>query len=192
MSKNVHPQDIMRAEYGVESPNARPDAVSRPGEKTRVPKVSDTATERIDIRGRFQLRLPAELSRLRAAAPAREQREFSFRCSSGERTAGVWTGIPLETLVDAVRAPPATTHLHVVGDDGHTAQVAIVTALDGILALRRDDQPPDNREEQATASQNGIPRLLVPRADSSQMVRNVRSIAAISLPPDADPSTGSY
>ncbi len=192
MSKNDDPQTVPDADHGLKSPHARPDAVSKPGDEPQGLSVSDTPTGRIDVRGRFQLRLPVQPSRLKAAAPSCERREFSFRCSSGKQTAGVWTGIPLETLLGAVSAPPATTHLHVVGADEHAALVPIVAALDGILALQRVDQNPEQRAKQADSSQNRneIPRVLAPGADSSHMVKQVRSIVGVSLPPDAAPSTG--
>lgn len=141
----------------------------------------------IDVSGRFCLQLPSQPARLERAAPRREQLDISFQCATGSETTGVWDGIPLVEIIEAVSAPPQTTHLHVTGADDHAAHVPIVAALDGILAFSRVDTTSGAAQYDSLDSHRGVPRILAPGADSAQMVRDVRAITAVSLSPGETP-----
>ncbi|MFC5367517.1 molybdopterin-dependent oxidoreductase [Salinirubrum litoreum] len=65
-------------------------------------------------------------------------RDCTVVCASGDRTSATWTGVPVPELLDAVGAPPETTHLRVVADDGYAVCVEVRDALDALVALRRD------------------------------------------------------
>ncbi|MDB2245151.1 pterin operon protein [Halorubrum ezzemoulense] len=100
-----------------------------------------------------------------------------YRCATGSEFGGEWRGVPVGPLLDG--APPDTTHLRVESADGYRAHVAVREALDAVVATERLDGPAD-----------GLPRLVGPRFDSSQAVRDLAALAPVALPPDADPVPG--
>ncbi|MFP4629072.1 MAG: hypothetical protein ACLFMX_08830, partial [Halobacteriales archaeon] len=64
----------------------------------------------------------ALLERARDGAPSLETEAIAFRCHSGRRIDGRWTGVPVTRLL--ATAPPSTTHLLVEGAEGYRACVA--------------------------------------------------------------------
>jgi hypothetical protein len=66
------------------------------------------------------------------------ERECTVACASGDRTTATWTGVPVDELLETVGAPPETTHLRVVSDDGYAVCVAVGDALGALVALQRD------------------------------------------------------
>ena len=186
MSEEPHSHAV-RADPGLKSSDFRVSADSSQHPKSRSLRPPSPGMDWIDVSGRFHLRLPSQPARLKRAAPRREQRDISFQCASGSKTAGVWDGIPLVKIIESVSAPPQTTHLHVAGADDHAAHVSIDVALDGILAFCRVDTTTSAGQDEFLESYRGMPRLLAPGADSAQMVRDVRAITAVSLSPGETP-----
>jgi hypothetical protein len=66
------------------------------------------------------------------------ERDCTVACASGDRTRATWTGVPVPDLLAVADAPPETTHLRVVSDDGYAVCVEVRDALDALVALRRD------------------------------------------------------
>lgn len=103
----------------------------------------------------------------------------SFLCGSGERWGGTWHGVAVRTLLDAADPSPATTHLTVEGRGDYAACLPVADALDGVVALRREEGGPLG---------DSVPtRLVVPGIAAARTVRDVRRIVAETLGPGDDP-----
>lgn len=123
----------------------------------------------VEIRGGASRRLTA------GDAPDLGWRTASceFRCATGRWIRGRWAGVPVPALLEAVDAPPETTHLLVVGADGYRAGVPVTDAMGAVLAFERLD-----------AAGEGTPRVIGPGLDSSASVRRVARIETRSSPPE--------
>jgi len=97
-----------------------------------------------------------------------------FRCASDGVFGGRWRGVRIRDLLE--RMPPETTHVRVWSVDDYHATVPLVDALDAVIATERVDGPA-----------NGVPRFVGEGLDSTETVRDVVRIAAVVLPPGADP-----
>lgn len=102
-----------------------------------------------------------------------------FRCQSGRRIEGDWTGIPIEELLTAVDVPDATTHLLVESADGYRACVAVRDAMDALLAFEED-------RVDCTTTGGVTPRFVGPHIETRRQVKCVDTIQAISLRPGED------
>lgn len=105
----------------------------------------------------------------------------TFRCSSGNPIPGEWQGVPIRPLLDAARAPSATTHLRVRGSDGFTVCLPISEVIDGLIAF--DRRPLD---DSLTVSESDVPRFVAPGISGTRTVQAVDQIEAIQLEPDQD------
>lgn len=104
-----------------------------------------------------------------------ERRTFAYHCSTEGPIEGEWIGVPIGELIEAAAIPERATHLLVEGEDGYRAPVPVLTAFEGLLALKRVDGPDDT------------PRFLASGADSAQAVRDVIRIGWLAVPPGEDP-----
>jgi DMSO/TMAO reductase YedYZ molybdopterin-dependent catalytic subunit len=80
----------------------------------------------------------ADRTEVRLADLPTVERDCTVTCASGDRTTATWVGVPVPELLSASDAPPETTHLRVVSDDGYAVCVAVGDALDALVALQRD------------------------------------------------------
>lgn len=104
-------------------------------------------------------------------------RRYEYRCASGERWGGTWRGLPVERLLDLAPVGARATHLLIEGGDV-AACVPVGTALDGLLAVRRDDRRLPLGER--------APRFLAPGIESIRTVKGVDRIAGRRLAPGED------
>ena len=115
---------------------------------------------------------------------AREQhgtvtRSCRYRCASGERFAGKWRGVRIGGLVEAApdeQLPPETTHLRAVSADGYCVPVAILDALDAVVATERLDGEPE-----------GLPRLVGEGLDGPWTARDLVRLEPAVFPASAEP-----
>jgi DMSO/TMAO reductase YedYZ molybdopterin-dependent catalytic subunit len=137
--------------------------------------MSDTndpqANRAVEIRGERTVSIPAIGP---PATYSTVDRSVTFDCASGEQTTGRWWGIPVADLIEEAEIPDDTTHLLVEGNDGHTACVAVLKALDGVLAFAKNGDRFDR------------PRFVAPGIRGARCVHDVRRIEGVALEPGAD------
>lgn len=107
----------------------------------------------------------------------RVTRAHRFRCTSGDRFGGEWTGVPVETVLASVSLPGDTTHLVVAGADGFQVCVPVLAALDGLFAVEESGADSD-RERRPDA-----PRFVSPGVDGPRTVQRVVRLEARRLGP---------
>lgn len=100
-----------------------------------------------------------------------ECRDFSFRCATSGLIEGRWRGVPMGELIEAAAVPPEATHLLVEGADGYREAIPVTTAINGLLALEREDEG------------GKTPRFLAPRGSSEETVANVALIDWATIEP---------
>ena len=97
-----------------------------------------------------------------------------FTCASDGAFGGRWRGVRLRDLLGP--APPDTTHVRAVSADGYCVPVALVDAIDAVVAIDRLDAPNE-----------GLPRLVGEGLDSAETVRRLDRLEPVALPPDVNP-----
>ncbi|MFW6448790.1 MAG: molybdopterin-binding oxidoreductase [Halobacteriota archaeon] len=120
----------------------------------------------------------ALVERARDGALSLETEAIAFRCHSGRRIDGHWTGLPVRRLLAG--APPSTTHLLVEGREGYRACVAVVEVMDGLVAV-------EATREGAPVPGDELPRLVADGLEAPRSVRGVTRVDAIALESGADP-----
>lgn len=108
-----------------------------------------------------------------------DRRRLAFRCDSGGRIEGEWTGVPVGSLIAAADVSDAMTHLLVDSVEEYRACVPLRDSMDALLAFRES-----RTDCEATAAVT--PRLVGPRIDSARAVKRVDRIRAIQLRPEED------
>ncbi|MDX1746553.1 MAG: hypothetical protein R3324_11500 [Halobacteriales archaeon] len=101
---------------------------------------------------------------------------LSMRCAGGRCVRGVWHGVPIVDLLDAVDAPGSTTHLLVGARDGSRTCVPIAIALDAILAL-------EECRKGRTDDVESTPRLVGNGLGAMRALKGIRSVETIKLHP---------
>ncbi|TYL36683.1 molybdopterin-binding oxidoreductase [Natronococcus pandeyae] len=109
-------------------------------------------------------------------------REIEIVCATGDRYTERWQGIPIPELLDLMDPSPETTHLLVDSRDGHRVCIDVETALEGLLAVARDDDPLSTIGDYET-------RFVATGATGPRTVKGVAHIEAKTLAPDDDPET---
>lgn len=122
------------------------------------------------------------LSRKALVAFPTEERTVTIVCSSGARHTATWTGIPVIEILSAAEVPDETTHLVVESVDGYRICVDVFTALDGLLALFRDERPIAEQKPYET-------RFIAPDIDGARTVKAVAVLEARQLSAGTDPET---
>lgn len=125
----------------------------------------------------------------------RVTRTHRFRCTSGDRFGGEWTGVPVETALSSVSLPGDTTHLVVAGADGFQVCVPVLAALDGLFAIEESGADGDGAgsdgdgagsAERASADgerRPDAPRFVSPGVDGPRTVQRVVRLEALHLDP---------
>jgi DMSO/TMAO reductase YedYZ molybdopterin-dependent catalytic subunit len=108
------------------------------------------------------------------------ERDCTIACASGDRTRATWTGVPVPDLLAAADAPPETTHLRVVSDDGYAVCVEVRDALDALVALRRDGT-------RLAACEAYPTRFVGPTVAGERCVKGPVAVEAHALAGDEDP-----
>lgn len=107
-------------------------------------------------------------------------RRVEVVCASGHRYEAEWTGVTVETLVDAVHPPADTTHLIVESTDGYRMAVPVAAGLVGVLAFQKDGVP--------IGETNPYPnRFVSPAIEGERDVKGVARIEFHALAPGSDP-----
>lgn len=106
------------------------------------------------------------------------ERTIEIRCASGNRSTATWGGVPLRAVLEGVPVPLETTHLLLESSDGYQCCIDISTALNGLLALRRNGL--------ALEGASG-PRFVSTSVDGIRTVKDVSKVETVSLAPDETP-----
>jgi len=109
-----------------------------------------------------------------------ESREAEVVCSTGNRYSADWQGIGIDALCEAASAPERTTHVVIESHDGYRIAVPIVDALNGVLALVKNDRPLGARTPYAT-------RFVAPDVEGARDVKGVSRVEFHVLDPGSDP-----
>ncbi|MEF8775426.1 MAG: hypothetical protein V5A43_02850 [Haloarculaceae archaeon] len=112
-----------------------------------------------------------------------EDREFAIHCHSGRVIEARWRGVPLLPVFEAADVAPETTHLLVTAHDGYQVCVSILAAREALLGFYRDALRVRNGE----GASLGTPRFLATDLDSTEAVRDVDRVEAVSVPSGATP-----
>lgn len=106
------------------------------------------------------------------------ERTIEIRCASGNRSTATWGGVPLRAVLERVPIPLETTHILVESSDGYQCCIDINTALNGLLALRRNGS--------ALEGASG-PRFVSSSIDGIRTVKDVSKIETVFLAPNETP-----
>jgi DMSO/TMAO reductase YedYZ molybdopterin-dependent catalytic subunit len=152
------------------STSASPSLETTPGDPPPLPAPAVTVVGRT-----VRAFTPAALRSLE-----RVERPYTVACASGERARARWTGAPVSTLLDAVEAPPDTTHLRLSSRDGYRVCVPVRDALDGVVADARDG-------ERLALTRPYATRFLASDVDGARLVKGLARVETLALAPDEDP-----
>mgnify|MGYP002338702300 CR=1 FL=1 len=112
-----------------------------------------------------------------------DAREFAIHCHSGRVIEARWRGVPLASVFAAADFAPGTTHVLVTARDGYEVCVSVLDARAALLGFHREALRVRNGE----GATLGTPRFLAPDLESTEAVRDVDRIEAVSVPSGATP-----
>lgn len=127
------------------------------------------------IDGGEWVELPPTLSEAEETDPVTV--EPGMTCSESGDIEGPWTGLPLSAFLWDAAPPAETTHVLAECRDGLRVCVDVGTALEAIVAYRRDGEP---------LGPEGL-RLVGPGVGSGRSAKGLCRIEPIALSADEDP-----
>ncbi|MFB6081397.1 MAG: molybdopterin-dependent oxidoreductase [Halanaeroarchaeum sp.] len=110
----------------------------------------------------------------------RESITTEIVCATGDRYEATWSGLAMDSLLDAVSAAADTTHVVLTSADGYRVAVPVRMALGGLLALRKDGVPLCRDHPYSN-------RFVAPDVEGARDVKGVRRIECHALAAGDDP-----